>query len=131
MGASVFNSKPQGVVSNLLRDLQVSALLDVPVNTSVTKIGNVVLSFSGKYERIPKNAIPLSTGSASTTTDAALKGDLLIGQAKLTFPVKGSGVKIPLSFSVANRTELIKERDVRGNIGITFDLDTIVSKLKQ
>lgn len=54
-----------------------------------------------------------------------------IGQAKITFPVKGSGVKIPLSVTWANRTELIKEKEVRGNIGITFDLDTIVSKLKQ
>ena len=45
--------------------------------------------------------------------------------------MKGSGVKVPLSFTWANRTELVKEKEVRGNIGITFDMDAIVSRLKQ
>ena len=53
-----------------------------------------------------------------------------IGQFKFTIPVKGSGVKIPLSVTFSNRTEFIKESKVRGNVGITFDLDTIFSKLK-
>lgn len=58
------------------------------------------------------------------------KGDIALGQLKLTVPMKGSGVKIPISLTIANRTELIKESDVRGNIGITFDLDSIFAKLK-
>jgi len=130
--ASIFNSKPQRVVANMLRDLKASAQLDIPINTSVSKIGNVVLSFSGQYERIPQNAIPvtMTSGGTVTTPYAVLRGDMLIGQAKLTIPVKGSGVKIPISFSIANRTELIKEQDIRGNIGITFDLDSIIGKLK-
>ncbi|HNH83997.1 MAG TPA: hypothetical protein PL157_16620, partial [Acidobacteriota bacterium] len=56
--------------------------------------------------------------------------DTAIGQVKLTIPVKGSGVKIPISVTFANRTELIKEKEVRGNIGITFDLDSIFAKFK-
>ena len=48
-------------------------------------------------------------------------------QAKLTIPVKGSGMKIPLSFSVANRSDLIKEKTVRGHVGLTFDLDVLSS----
>ena len=32
-------------------------------------------------------------------------------QGKVTIPVKGSGVKIPLSISFANRTELIEGKD--------------------
>ena len=58
----------------------------------------------------------------------APKGNLIVGQAKLTIPVKGSGIKIPLSVTVANRTELIKEKEVRANIGITFDLDAIFAR---
>ena len=50
-------------------------------------------------------------------------------QAKVTIPVKGSGVKIPLSVSIANRTELIKEKNIRGHVGLTFDLDVISAGL--
>ena len=58
------------------------------------------------------------------------KGDLAFGQVKLTIPVKGTGFKIPFSLTFANRTELIKEREVRGNFGFTFDLDTLFAKFK-
>jgi hypothetical protein len=130
--ATIFNSKPTGVVANQLRDLQASFQLDVPVNTSFPKLGSVVASLSGKYEHIPSDSlVGMVQGITPITSDATLKGNLEIGQAKITFPVKGSGVKIPLSVTWANRTELIKEKEVRGNIGITFDLDTIISKLKQ
>jgi hypothetical protein len=64
-------------------------------------------------------------------TGLALKGNLAIAQAKLTIPIKNTGIKIPLSFSWASRTELIKESDVRGHIGITFDMDTLVGLLKK
>jgi hypothetical protein len=37
-------------------------------------------------------------------------------------------MKIPLSISFANRTELIHEREIRGNFGVTFDLDSILAK---
>jgi len=130
--ATIFNSKPTGVVANQLRDLQASFQVDIPVNTSFPKLGNVVASLSGKYEHIPSDSfVGMVQGVTPITSDATLKGNLGIGQAKITFPVKGSGVKIPLSITWANRTELIKEKDVRGNIGITFDMDTIISKLKQ
>lgn len=51
-------------------------------------------------------------------------------QSKLTIPAADSVVKIPISFTVANRTELIKEKDVRGTIGVTFDFDSLFSKSK-
>jgi len=129
--ATIFNSKPAGIVANQLRDLQASFQLDMPVNTSFPKIGNVVATLSGKYEHIPSDSlVGMVSGITPITSDATLRGNLEIGQAKITFPVKGSGVSIPLSVTWANRTELIKEHEVRGNIGITFDLDTIIAKLK-
>ena len=57
-------------------------------------------------------------------------GDIGLGQVKLTIPIKGTGVKIPLSITFSNRTEAIMEKEVRGNFGITFDLDTLFSKFK-
>lgn len=42
------------------------------------------------------------------------------GQAKLTIPLF-TGVDFPISVSVANRSELVQERTVRGRFGFTFD----------
>ena len=75
------------------------------------------------YERLLNNTIT-SAGLVVPNT----KGDLAVGQFKITIPVKGSGVKIPISLSVANRTDLIKETDVRGNVGVTLDLDSLFAK---
>ena len=109
--------------ANRLQDVQASAEVDIRTG-QVVRLGSVVLSLSGMYERILNNTIA-STGVVTPNTT----GDLAIGQFKVTIPVKGSGVKIPLSFSVANRTDLIKETDVRGNFGFTFDLDSIFGKV--
>ena len=62
---------------------------------------------------------------------AVEKGLMHAALAKLTIPVKGSGVKIPLSISYANRTELLREKNVRGHIGMTFDLDVLAAAVRQ
>jgi hypothetical protein len=108
--------------ANRLQDVQVSGEVDVRAG-DVVHIGSVVLGLSGMYERQLNNTIT-AVGVLAPNT----KGDFALGQFKIIIPVKGSGVKIPISFSVANRTDLIKETDVRGNFGITFDLDSIFAK---
>jgi hypothetical protein len=45
-------------------------------------------------------------------------------QAKISIPL-APGVEIPLSVTYASRTDLIKESDVRGKFGITFDVTRI------
>ena len=42
------------------------------------------------------------------TTEVIRKGDIAVGQVKLTIPIRGIAMKIPLSISLANRTELIR-----------------------
>lgn len=44
-----------------------------------------------------------------------------VGQVKIMFPIF-SGVSLPLSLSIANRSDLIKESKVRGRFGFTFDM---------
>ena len=51
------------------------------------------------------------------------------GQLKLTIPIF-DGVSLPLSVSVANRSELIKETTVRGKIGFSFDFTKLISNLR-
>jgi hypothetical protein len=105
-----------------LQELKASGEADFRVG-NVAHLGSGVVALSGMYERQFNDTIT-SAGAVSPNT----KGDIALGQFKVTIPVKGSGVKIPFSFSVANRTDLIKETDVRGNFGVTFDLDSIFAK---
>jgi hypothetical protein len=120
---STFSTKPAGV-TRTVRDFQLSGQLDVPLG-DIAKTGPFIFTMSGKYQHVFSDIT--TTGTTPTTLK---KGDLGIGQLKFTIPVKGSGVKVPLSVTFSNRTEFIKESKIRGNIGVTFDLDTIFSKIK-
>lgn len=107
-----------------VRDFQFAGQIDVPIG-SVTDFGQFDLFASGRYERLLENA----------STDIGLvipntKGDIGYLQVGVKVPIKGTGLKIPFSVTFANRTELIKEKTVRGNIGFTFDLDSLFSRFK-
>jgi len=53
-------------------------------------------------------------------------------QARITVPVKGSGIKIPFSVSYANRTELLKEkRTFRAHFGLTLDMDVLFAAVRR
>jgi hypothetical protein len=58
------------------------------------------------------------------------QNSIIKGQAKLTIPLGNTGVQFPISVTVANRTELIKEKEVRGNFGFTFDFSKLVGALQ-
>jgi hypothetical protein len=122
---TIFNTIPGGSNLNRVRDFSISTQIDVRTG-QLGGLGMLILSLSGKYARLMEDATVPDSGTPMTNT----KGDIVLGQLKVTVPVKGTGVKIPISLTIANRTELIKESDVRGNIGITFDLDSIFARLK-
>ena len=73
----------------------------------------------------PGTSIPLP-GSASQLLNT--KGAIHLGQVKVTFKVRNSGVNIPLALTFSNRTDLIKGTDVRGNFGLTYNLDSLFAK---
>jgi hypothetical protein len=52
-------------------------------------------------------------------------------QVKLTVPLPGplAGLKIPISLTFANRTELIDESEMRGNVGFTLDFSKLQNML--
>jgi len=73
----------------------------------------ISLAFAGRYERLQENRhVP------------GKKADIAVANWKIEIPI-GQGVSLPISITYANATELIKEQDVRGNFGITFDLDKL------
>jgi hypothetical protein len=116
-----FNADP-GAGMKRVRSFDNSLRLDVPLG-DMRRFG-AFLTFAGKYKRM------LEDDKTSGGTAMATKGDIATGQLLLTIPVGRSGFKIPISMSFANRTEFIKEKEVKGNFGFTFDLDSILEKLK-
>ena len=124
--ATIFNSLPPGAKGGSMRDVEATAEVDIPL-PQMASIGKPTLTFSGLYMDLinqPLGQPLLVNGVAESRT-----GNIGLFQGKFTIPAgKGSGVNVPLSFTYANRTELIKESDVRGSIGVTFNLDSIFSK---
>jgi hypothetical protein len=107
-----------------LRDFQFAGQLDVPFG-SVRDFGQFVLFAGGRYQRLLENATT-DLGAILPNT----KGDIGFLQLGLKVPIKGTGFKIPFSVTFANRTELVKERTIRGNFGFTLDLDTLLARFK-
>jgi len=107
-----------------LRDFQFAGQIDVPLGKP-TEFGNIVLFAAGRYQRLLQNATT-ELGAILPNT----KGDIAYLQMGFKVPLKGTGFKIPLSVTFANRSELVKEKHVRGNIGFSLDLDTLFAKLK-
>lgn len=119
-----YNKRPIGLDVKRLRDFSFAAQLDKKLE-DVMGLGNSTLSFAGKFERVSGNVVALD-GTVLPNT----KGDIAVGQLKLTIPIKDTGIKIPFSITFANRTELVREREVRGNFGFTLDFDTLFARFK-
>ena len=122
---TLFDSLPAALTIGHVRDFQFSGQADVPL-PEIRKIGRSVLSFSGEFVSLREE--PLGNQVIINTVPVSAKGNIGLGQVKLTIPVKGSGVRMPISVTWSNRTELIKESEVRANIGLTFDLDQLFAK---
>lgn len=105
-----------------VRDFQFAGQVDIPFKVGD---GQFDFWFSGRYERLLTDASTLAG-----TTMPGTRGDIAVGQFGLNIPIKSLGIKFPISFTFANRTELVKEKEIRGNFGFTFNWDTILSKLK-
>lgn len=58
------------------------------------------------------------------------KKDQFIGQAKFEIPI-GQGISIPLSASIANRTDFVGETEVKGIIGVTIDTGALTNAFRQ
>ncbi len=115
--ASVYNKPDATRNQEKLRDLSLAISFEGKANSpflsGTADLSKITYSFNGRYERLKENErIP------------GKKADIGIAQLKVEIPVR-EGISIPLSFTWANATELIKENHVRGNFGITFDMDKL------
>jgi hypothetical protein len=112
--------------TDTLRDIQGAVQLDVPFGNP-DGIGRYVFTLATKVQHLPDDLV-----AGEGTLFPGTKGTIWLGQAKLTIPVKGSAAKIPLSVTLANRTELIAEKKLfaRAQVGFSYDLDAVFSRFK-
>lgn len=122
---TLFTSLPTGSTSGTIRDYRVSAQTDIPL-PELPQLGKSTLTFSGLFLSLLEE--PLGQKILVNGVAESRRGNIGLFQATLSVPIKSSGVKIPISITASNRTELIKESDVRGTIGITLDLDSLFSR---
>jgi hypothetical protein len=103
---------------------------------NVSRTVDAMFSLAGYYQYMADKAlISISEGVVAPGTTIPLpgqasvllaeKGHIGIVQAKVTFSLKGSPVRFPVALTWSNRTELVTESDLRGNVGITLDLDSL------
>jgi hypothetical protein len=110
-----------------VRDVRASLQFDLPLR-EIQNVGQPTLSFTGQFLALLEE--PLGQKVTLNGVTISRTGNIGVFQTKLSIPIKGSGVKIPIAFTYASRTELVKEKDIRGNVGVTFDLDSLFAKAK-
>jgi hypothetical protein len=124
---------PQAADIGGRRDWQVAGQLDVPLGSLEKRvaagagIGAPVVGVAFLLKDLTDRAAVSFAGKTFTVE----RGLIFAVQGRVQLSVKGSGVKIPLSLSYANRTELLKEKDVRGHVGVTFDMDVLSSVVRR
>lgn len=109
------------------QSIEVATQYDLPFGVA-TGFGRFVFSAAYKFEHQRQDPIDLLTGLVAP----GQKGNLHVGQAKVTIPAKGTGVKVPISVTIANRSDVVKtERTlIRGNIGVSYDLDALFARAR-
>lgn len=122
---SFFHKKPISTDVKRLKDFNFALQLDKPFSFTGKGDKNALLTFAGKYQRLDGDAVALD-GTVLPNT----KGDIAVGQIKLMIPIY-KGIRFPVSATFANRTELVREKEVRGNFGLTFDIDTLLTIIRK
>jgi hypothetical protein len=111
VGASIYHHPDSTMGQERMRDFHTSLQLEAH-SRSLFKFSDndqskTIYSLSGRYERMKET-----------------KAHIGIVQGKIEIPL-GAGLSLPFSFTYATRTELIDEKEVRGNFGLSFDLDKL------
>jgi hypothetical protein len=134
---SIYASLPAGAVYGRLRDFQLSGEFDKPFGgTPDEPRGTWSLAGYGQYQYDP-TVLNITAGNLAPGTNIALPGDaqvllgtagwLGVAQGKLVINLK-KGLSIPVAVKWSNKTDLLKGNDVRGQVGLSYDLSAL-SKL--
>ncbi len=125
--ASWFNETLPGM-NGAFRSWQVSAMGTFLLK-EIPNMGKTTLSFGGLIGDLHQQplgfdyTVPL-VNDPTKSVAINLTGPVRAFNARLEFPTANKSVTIPISFTYSNRTDLQKEADVRGSIGITVRFDS-------
>jgi len=139
---SLYDSTPSSAIpgASLLRDVQIAAegSFDFAKVKKATFLGHSTGSVAYYFHAQTRPAIlnvtpgqPAAgvtiTGLPATATQVyAQTGIISIVQGKFTYSPKSSSISLPISFTWANRSELVANNPVwRGQIGISYDFDSL------
>ena len=111
-GLGLYHSPDTSMNQSTVRDFTLGLSLEAEFNNFFASnvagdFSKITFSFTARYRRMEE-----------------ADDEIWVAQAKLNIPIR-NGLSLPLSVTYANRTELIDESEVRGNFGITFDLDKL------
>jgi hypothetical protein len=134
LGLTWYHQTPAGTSTGQFRDFQIAGQLDRRLG-EVPNLGNAIATFAGYYQWMKDDALitigpgNIAPGSGivlpgTAATLLGTKGHIGVFQGKLTIPISGV-VRVPISVTWSNRTELINEEDLRGQVGLTLDLDSV------
>jgi hypothetical protein len=136
-----YDSVPSGQETvKRYRDAQVGVQLDQGLG-DVSILGPAVLTLAGYFQYQHSDAL-LNVDPAEPVTGVvfvnlpegakqvvASTGNIWLVQGRLSLVPASSAIKIPLSVTWSNRTELIDKPVWRGQIGISYDLDSLFGVL--
>jgi hypothetical protein len=138
----IYDSVPKEAAAAVkrFRDAQFAFELDHGLG-SASILGPATVSLAGYYQRQNTAALlqvnPANPVSGITFTGLppgaktvfTKTGNIWLAQAKLSLAPQGSSVKIPLSVTYSNRTELIDKPTWRAQVGVSYDFDSLFSGL--
>lgn len=144
--ASIYNSTPSSAIpgSSLLRDIQAAfeSSYDFSKVKKNTLLGNSTASATYYFQDQTSPAIlnvtpgqPVSgitiTGLPSNATQVfAQKGKISIVQGKFTYSPGSSTITFPVSVTWSNRTELVTNSVWQGQLGISYNFDSLFGSQK-
>ena len=142
--SSFYNGTPSASIpgAQILRDFQVAAETAYTLGSKTTNIlGASTASLAYYYQDqtspailnvAPGQPVPGVTFTnlpANATQVFAQRGVINLAQAKFNFNPRKSSINIPFSVTWSNRTELVTQPAWRGQVGITYDFDSLFSAL--
>jgi hypothetical protein len=121
--------------SSRVRDVQLAGQIDRRLG-DVGALGPAVLTLAGYYQWMKADALILlpagttAPGSGIELPDEAstllgTRGHIGVFQAKVSITLS-EAIKVPFSMTWATRKELVNEQDVRGQVGLTLDIDQLL-----
>jgi len=117
--ATVFYDE-EPIAGGRVRGFDAALQWDLPLSYR-TGAGPVLLTLAGRVQHIRDGII------FENVLVPDSDGYIGVFQMKATVPIRDAGLRIPVSVTWANRSELIKENFVRGQVGLTFDFDALLA----